>query len=151
MVKEREEASSGCRLMTSAVAAALFIALAGCSSGPTLGIGETPDTGYRLTVTITNVGNGFGRALVTFPEGTKRSPCTAVLGPGESCSPWVERAFPTESADIRVSAEPGSRFIGWTGAYCSGTNNECTVTNNVRDPDVEIGLEARFDLVDGGS
>lgn len=133
------------------VAASLlfFAGVTGCGQYSTLGPGELVSDRFRLTVTVTNVGTGFGTAEVTFPAGTKQSACTTVLGPGESCSPYVERPFATETADIQVSAEPGSRFIGWVGAHCEGTNGECTVRSDARDPDIEIAVEARFDLAEG--
>ena len=55
-----------------------------------------------------------------------------------------------ETAQINVGAEPGSRFVGWAGANCTGTSTECTVQNLAGDFDNEIAVEPRFDLVEGG-
>lgn len=116
----------------------------------TIGPGERTEPRFKLTVSVTNVGNGFGRAEVVFSAGPAQDPCTEVLGPGESCSPFVRAQVRPETVEITVSAEPGSRFVGWTGAHCTGTSGECTVRNASGDFDNEIGVEARFDLVAGG-
>jgi hypothetical protein len=123
----------------------------GCGTGVnTLGPGEQTQT-FKFMVTVTNVGTGFGRATVAFPAGgTVQNPCTAVLAPGQSCRPSVTRNVPTVTADVNVSAQPGSRFMGWVGANCTGTDSECTVRSESNDPDIEIGVEARFDLITGG-
>ncbi len=126
--------------------------LAACWEGPTLGLGEDPDPGFKLTVIVTNVGNGFGRAQVVFLAGPTQNPCTEVLGPGQSCSPFVESLVRPVTAELQVSAEPGSLLVGWEDAHCTGvgTSGECTVLNERGDQQEEIAVEPRFDLVTGG-
>ena len=133
-----------------ALGLAVALLLAACSSDvATLGLGERTDR-FTLTVSVTNVGNGFGRAEVVFSAGPAQNPCTVILGPGQSCAPFVLASVRPETAEINVEAESGSRFVGWTGANCIGTSTECTVQNPAGDFDNEIAVEPRFDLVDGG-
>ncbi|UCC83795.1 MAG: hypothetical protein JSW46_02355 [Gemmatimonadota bacterium] len=131
---------------------AAVLLLAACSEGPTFGFGEFPDPRFSLTVKVTNVGNGFGRAEVVFSAGATQNPCAEVLGPGESCSPFVISQVRPETAAIQVSAEPGSRFVGWEDDSCTGmgTSGECTVRNEQGDFNEVIAVEPRFDLVTGG-
>jgi hypothetical protein len=124
--------------------------LVGCTSDvTTLGLGERTDR-FKLTIKVTNVGTGFGRADVVFSAGPAQDACTEVLGPGESCSTFVRAQVRPETAEITVAAEPGSQFVGWTGAHCTGTSGECTVQNESGDFDTRIAVEPRFDLVGGG-
>lgn len=124
--------------------------VAGCTSDvTTLGLGERTAR-FKLTIKVTNVGTGSGRADVVFSAGPAQDACTEVLGPGESCSPFVRAEVRPETAEITLSEEPGSQFVGWTGAHCTGTSTECTVRNDSGDFDNVITVEARFDLVTGG-
>lgn len=145
------KSSGRCALAIAAVLSLVAVLLPGCSLGvSTLGPGERTEPRFKLTVRVTNVGNGFGRAEVVFSAGPAQDACTEVLGPGESCSPFVRAQVRPESAEITVAAEPGSQFVGWTGALCSGTSTECTVRNDSGDFDNVIVVEARFDLSTGG-
>ncbi len=146
----RSSGSGGSTGAAHAIGLAVALLLGACISE--LGsIGEEEQTNrFRLTVSVTNVGNGFGRAELIFPAGPTRNPCTEILGPGQSCAPFVRGSVSPETASIDVAAEPGSRFVGWTGAHCTGTGNECTVQNLTGDFDREIAVEPRFDLVEGG-
>ncbi len=146
----RSSGSGGSTGAAHALGLAVALLLAACSSDfATLGLGEVTNR-FELTVSVTNVGNGFGRAEVVFSAGPAESPCTEILGPGQSCAPFVRASVRPETAQIDVSAEPGSRFVGWTGAHCTGTGNECTVQNLTGDFDREIAVEPHFDLVEGG-
>ncbi len=133
-----------------AVTLATVLLLAACMGGPTLGPGERTDPRFKLTVSVMNVGDGFGTAEVVFSAGPGQDPCTEVLGPGESCSPFVTASVKPETAEITVAEEPGSVFVGWADANCTGTDTECTVRNEEADRDVRITVEPRFDLVTGG-
>ncbi len=134
-----------------AIGLAVALLLAACTSElGSVGPGEQRADGFTLTVSVTNVGNGFGRAEVIFAAGPAQNPCTAILGPGQSCAPFVLGSVSPETANIDVAAEPGSRFVGWTGAHCTGTSTECTVQDQSAEFDIEIAVEPRFDLVEGG-
>ena len=136
------------RLAAAAAAFALAIGAAACDM-EILGTsrGEVVPERYSLTVTVTNVGTGFGRADVVFPSGTVENPCSDVLGPGDSCSPTATGPDRILTADIEVSAEPGSQFVGWTGTHCTGTSTECTVTATSGERDQTVDLDPRFDLL----
>ncbi len=146
----RSSGSGGSTGAAHAIGLAVALLLGACISE--LGsIGEEEQTNrFRLTVSVTNVGNGFGRAELIFPAGPTRNPCTEILGPGQSCAPFVLTSVRPETAQINVGAEPGSRLVGWTGANCTGTSTECTVRDQSGDFSAEIDVEPRFDLVEGG-
>lgn len=148
---EKSRVGPGRGILCGALCLALAVSLGGCGMDIIGGGGggEVVDR-FRLTVTVTNVGNGFGTADVTFPSGTPQDPCTEVLGPGESCSPSAVASTLIQSAQIEVSAESGSRFVEWTDLQCSGTSSECTVQSQSGEFDVEIEVQPRFDLVEGG-
>lgn len=146
----RSSGSGGSTGAAHAIGLAVALLLGACTSE--LGsIGSEEERTFKLTVRVTNVGNGFGRAEVIFPAGPTQNPCTEILGPGQSCAPFVRGSVPPETAQIEVAAEPGSRFVGWTGADCTGTDtDECTVQDLSREFEAEIAVEPRFDLVEGG-
>lgn len=147
----RSSGSGGSTGAAHALGLAVALLLAACISElGSVGPGEQRADGFTLTVSVTNVGNGFGRAEVIFAAGPTQNPCTAILGPGQSCAPFVRAFVSPETAQIDVDAEPGSRFVGWTGAHCTGTSTECTVQDQSADFDTEIAVEPRFDLVEGG-
>ena len=146
----RSSGSGGSTGAAYALGLTVALLLAACSSDfATLGLGERTNN-FKLTVSVTNVGNGFGRAEVVFSAGPAENPCTEILGPGQSCAPFVRASVRPETAQIEVGAEPGSQFVGWTGAFCTGASTECTVENVTGDFDREIAIEPRFDLVGGG-
>ena len=145
----RSSGSGGSTGAAHAIGLAVALLLAACTSE--LGsIGPGEERTFKLTVRVTNVGNGFGRAEVIFPAGPTLNPCTEILGPGQSCAPFVLGSVPPETAQIELAAEPGSRFVGWAGADCTGTDTECTVQDLSGEFEAEIALEPRFDLVEGG-
>lgn len=150
--RSRGSERRGIRLFLPGVAMGIgaTLALAGCGMDIISGGGTEPTMRFKLTVAVTNPGTGSGRIDVTFPAGDVQDPCPELLGPGESCSPYVVRNQPTTSVDLDVLAVEGSRFVGWFGGECSGIDEECTVTTNANDPEVEISVEPRFDLVPGG-
>ncbi len=155
MIRRTDRRSSGSGGSTGAAHAiglAVALLLGACTSE--LGtIGPDEERTFEFTVRVTNVGNGFGRAAVVFSAGPTQNPCTEILGPGQSCAPFVRAPVSLETArtaEIEVDAEPGSRFVGWTGADCTGTDTECTVQNLSEEFETEIALEPRFDLVEGG-
>ena len=135
-----------------AIGLAVALLLAACTSE--LGtLGPDEERTFTLTVSVTNVGNGFGRAAVVFSAGPTQNPCTEILGPGQSCAPFVRAPVSpqtAQTAQIEVDAEPGSRFVGWTGGNCTGTDTECTVQDLSGEFETEIAVEPRFALVEGG-
>lgn len=135
-----------------AIGLAVALLLAACTSE--LGsLGPEEERTFKLTVSVTNVGNGFGRAAVVFSAGPTQNPCTEILEPGQSCAPFVRAPVSPQTArtaQIEVDAEPGSRFVGWTDANCTGTDTECTVQDLSAEFETEIAVEPRFDLVEGG-
>ena len=146
----RSSGSGGSTGAAHAIGLAVALLLGACISELGSIGGEEETNRFRLTVRVTNVGNGFGRAEVIFPAGPTLNPCTEILGPGQSCAPFVLGSVSPETAQIDVAAEPGSRFVGWTGAHCTGTSSECTVQDQSGDFSAEIEVEPRFDLVEGG-
>lgn len=151
MSRRKDRRSSGSGGSTGAAHAlglAVALLLAACADLGTLGPEE--ERTFKLTVSVTNMGNGFGRAAVVFSAGPTQNPCTVILGPGQSCAPFVRASVSPQTAQIEVDAEPGSRFVGWTGAGCTGTDTECTVQDLSGEFETEIAVEPRFDLVEGG-
>lgn len=146
----RSSGSGGSTGAAHAIGLAVALLLGACISELGSIGGEEETNRFRLTVRVTNVGNGFGRAEVIFPAGPTLNPCTEILGPGQSCAPFVLGSVPPETAQIELAAEPGSRFVGWTDANCTGTSSECTVRDPSADFENEIAVEPRFDLVEGG-
>lgn len=146
----RSSGSGGSTGAAHAIGLAVALLLGACISELGSIGGEEETNRFRLTVRVTNVGNGFGRAEVIFPAGPTLNPCTEILGPGQSCAPFVLGSVSPETAQIDVAAEPGSRFVGWAGADCTGTDTECTVQDLSGEFEAEIALEPRFDLVEGG-
>ncbi len=149
----RSSGSGGSTGAAHAIGLAVALLLAACSDLGSLGPGEQPTDSFKLTVSVTNVGNGFGRVSVVFPAGPAQNPCSEILGPGQSCAPFVRAPVSpqtAQTAQIEVDAEPGSRFVGWTGANCTGTGTECTVQDLSAEFETEIAVEPRFDLVGGG-
>jgi len=103
---------------------------------------------FTFTVRVTNTGAGSGFVRVSFPEGgTKQNPCPELLGPGESCAPFVRLPGPGGRADLAVGAASGDRFTGWVegAGQCTGRDTECTVTNQSNDRDVTFELTLQFD------
>ncbi len=132
--------------------AAILVIAAACDLTITAGDGvEGPGTS-RLTVSVTNVGTGFGSIDIAFPSGaTVRDPCPAVLGPGESCSPFVLLRELPRFVTVEASPAPGSRFVDWTGGHCSGTSTDCQAPVESGTDQSVVVLTPRFDLVEGGS
>ncbi|MDX1578633.1 MAG: hypothetical protein R3266_09110 [Gemmatimonadota bacterium] len=131
--------------------AAALVAAAGCDLTSTaVGGVEGPGTN-RLTVSVRNVGNGLGGVDIGFPAGTTvQNPCPAVLGSGESCSPFVLLFDLPSSVSVEARAEAGSEFVAWADAECAAAGNECTVAIDTAADEPVIALEPRFDLVGGG-
>lgn len=117
----------------------------GCSSTISAVPGEETDS-FRLTVIVTNTGDGFGRVDVDFVDGVTQEPCDRALGPGERCTPFVVLSRASTGAEVSVAAEAGSRFAGWGGEQCSGLSTECTLANGTAETDAIIQVEARFEL-----
>ena len=130
--------------------AAILVVAAGC--GLTISGGDDPEgPGTRLTVSVTNVGDGFGSVDIAFPLGTGvGDPCPAVLGPGASCSPFVFLRELPQFVSVEAHSEPGSRFTGWTGSHCSGASTECDAVVESGTDESLVVLAPRFDLEGGG-
>lgn len=132
--------------------AAILVIAASCDFTITAGDGvEGPGTS-RLTVSVTNVGTGFGSIDIAFPSGaTVRDPCPALLGPGESCSPFVVLRELPQFVTVEASPATGSRFVDWSGDHCSGTSTDCQAPVESGTDQSVVVLAPRFDLVEGGS
>lgn len=133
-----------------ALAAVLVIA-ASCDFSITAGDGGEGPATSRLTVSVTNVGTGFGSIDIAFPSGaTVRDPCPTVLGPGESCSPFVLLRELPQSVTVEATPATGSRFVDWTNGHCSGTSTDCQAPVESGTDQSVVVLTPRFDLVEGG-
>ena len=139
----RDEPRSS-RYAAALLAVAMSLLLAGCGGLPVGGPGELEDI-FNVTVVITNVGNGVGTVQVVFSIGTTQQPCPAALGPGESCSPFVESFFKVESVTLEAQPGEGSEFVGWD-EDCTGTDGECTIINDLVELDIRFVVNVRFDL-----
>ena len=122
--------------------------LAGCNNTPVGGTGEVQDE-FEVTVSITNVGTGLGTVDVQFSSGTLQGACPAVLAPGESCAPFVLSFFKVETVTLEADPDAGSEFVRWDGS-CTGTDGDCTITNDSRELDVKYEVDVRFDLAPVG-
>lgn len=134
----------GSRYAGAAFGVTMSLLLAGCGDLPVGGPGELEDM-FNVTVVITNVGNGVGTVEVVFSIGTTQAPCPAALGPGESCSPFVESFFKVESVTLEAQAGEGSEFVGWD-EDCTGNDGECTIINDLVELDIRFEVNVRFDL-----
>jgi len=82
------------------------------SAPPTVGTTQSSATPFTLTVSFANQGQG----LVTSNP------------PGISCHPTCQGTFDAGTQiTLSASAQSGSRFSGWVGAGCTGTD-PCTFT-----------------------
>lgn len=133
---------------------AAYLSLAACFSAAacaneTSVFGEhTPR--FQVTVAISNVGDGFGRVTVEFPPGhSVTGTCTAVLAPDGECAATAVGTTAMAFVELQVAAEPGSRFVEWTGVHCGGTSTECLIDNTSSEEVVTFDIEPRFDLDPG--
>ena len=138
----------GSRCAAALLGVAMSLLLAGCNSLPVGGPGELSDV-FNVTVVITNVGNGVGTVDVQFSIGTTQQPCPAALGPGESCSPFVESFFKVESVTLGADPAAGSGFVSWDG-NCTGTDDECTIIIDLVELDIRFEVQVQFDLAPVG-
>jgi uncharacterized protein (TIGR03437 family) len=77
---------------------------------------NNPPPQQQFTLTIASAGTGFGTVSPPTPLGT---PC------GTNCWGYA----PGTVVTLTAPPKPGSTFVGWSGASCSGTGI-CTVTMN---------------------
>jgi hypothetical protein len=87
------------------------------AAGSTPNISITPVATRRLTASISAAGSGVG--TINSSDG--------LINCGSNCVGY----YPTgTTVTLTANANPGSRFVGWTGSACSGTISSCTVTLN---------------------
>lgn len=135
-----------CRAAVAALGSAVLVA--GClGSEPSNPTGPNPEPQeFKVSLTITNTGDGHGTVDVGLSGGSVGSDsCTSILGPDESCTVLAEHTERIESMTVTAEPEPYSRFASYSRG-CMDSDPVCTVVTPMEQSS-SISVDLAYQLV----